>query len=66
MPVNTTSQGNISISAINAENSATTSNSLKTLSETAIEAGNVSTLNECLSSLVILIPPLTTLLGQIP
>jgi hypothetical protein len=46
MPVNTTAQGNISISAINAENSATTSNSLKTLSETAIEAGNVSTLNE--------------------
>ena len=35
---------NISISAINTENSATTSNSLKTLSETAIEG--LSTLNE--------------------
>ena len=30
MPVNTTGQGNISISAINTENSSTTSNSLKT------------------------------------
>jgi len=46
MPVNTTAQGNISISAINAENSATTSNNLSTLSTTAIEAGNISTLNE--------------------
>jgi hypothetical protein len=46
MSVNTSAQGNISISAINAENAATTSNSLATLSETAIEAGNVSTLNE--------------------
>ena len=35
MPVNTTGQGNISISAINTENSSTTSNSLKTLSDTA-------------------------------
>ena len=46
MAVNTTAQGNISISAINAENTATTSNSLSTLSTTAVEAGNVSTLNE--------------------
>jgi hypothetical protein len=46
MPVNTSAQGNISISAINAENAATTSNNLSTLSTTAIEAGNVSTLNE--------------------
>ena len=46
MAVNTTAQGNISISAINAENTATTSNSLTTLSTTAVEAGNVSTLNE--------------------
>ena len=46
MPVNTTAQGNISISAINTENTATTSNSLSTLSTTAVEAGNVSTLNE--------------------
>jgi hypothetical protein len=35
---------NISISAINTENTATTSNSLKTLSETAVEG--LSTLNE--------------------
>ena len=35
MPVNTTAQGNISISSINTENSSTTSNSLKTLSDTA-------------------------------
>ena len=46
MAVNTTAQGNISISAINAENGATTSNNLSTLSTSAIEAGNVSTLNE--------------------
>ena len=46
MPVNTIAQGNISISAINTENTATTSNSLKDLSTTAVEAGNVSTLNE--------------------
>lgn len=46
MAVNTTAQGNISISAINAENTATTSNSLRELSITAVEAGNVSTLNE--------------------
>ena len=44
MPVNTTAQGNISISSINTENTSTTSNSLKTLSETAIEG--LSTLNE--------------------
>ena len=41
MPIGTT---NISISAINTENTSTTSNSLKTLSETAIEG--LSTLNE--------------------
>lgn len=41
MPIGTT---NIKISDINTENTATTSNSLKTLSETAIEG--VSTLNE--------------------
>jgi len=35
MPVNTTAQGNISISSINTENESTTSNSLKTLSDTA-------------------------------
>ena len=35
MPVNTTAQGNISISSINTENTSTTSNSLKTLSDTA-------------------------------
>ena len=35
MPVNTTAQGNISISAINTENTSTASNSLKTLSDTA-------------------------------
>jgi len=46
MAVNTTAQGNISISSINAENTATTSNSLKDLSITAIEEGNISTLNE--------------------
>jgi len=44
MPVNTTGQGNISISSINTENTSTTSNSLKTLSETAVEGLN--TLNE--------------------
>jgi len=36
----------ISLLAISAENTATTSNSLTTLSTTAIEAGNISTLNE--------------------
>lgn len=41
MPIGTT---NISISSINTENTSTTSNSLKTLSETAVEG--LSTLNE--------------------
>tara|TARA_B100000900_G_scaffold407627_1_gene420605 strand:- start:334 stop:1152 length:819 start_codon:yes stop_codon:yes gene_type:complete len=44
MAVNTVAQGNISISSINTENASTTSNSLKTLSETAVEG--LSTLNE--------------------
>ena len=35
MPINTTAQGNIKISDINTENTSTTSNSLKTLSDTA-------------------------------
>lgn len=36
MPINTTAQGNIKISDINTENTSTTSNSLKTLSDTAV------------------------------
>ena len=43
MPVNTTSQGNISISSINTENTSSTSNDLKTLSTTAISAGTGTT-----------------------
>ena len=39
MAVNTIAQGNISISSINTENTASTSNDLKTLSTTAVSAG---------------------------